>query len=381
MGKNLTNVNLSFWELNQYFAQYDLIVVGSGIVGLFAALNFKRRNKKANVLVLERGVLPHGASTKNAGFACFGSLSELLDDLSTIKEADVWQTVKMRWDGLALLRNTLGDKAMDLKPWGGYEVFDTNSEYEKCMASMPMMNQKMKATIAVPQCYANANSKIKHFGLNQVKGLIVNKHEAQIDTGKMMDALMDLVRSQNIRILNGVKVEQLVDTKNKVHLHTNMGDFTATKVIVATNGFAAELLNITDVKPARAQVLITKPIPNLKIKGTFHYQQGYYYFRNINGRLLFGGARNLDVIGETTTKFETTTVIQKQLEKLLTNVILPETAFEIEHRWVGIMGVGSEKKPIIRSVSPNVIAAVRMGGMGVAIGSLVGKTAAEMAGR
>jgi glycine/D-amino acid oxidase-like deaminating enzyme len=94
---------------------------------------------------------------------------------------------------------------------------------------------------------------------------------------------------------------------------------------------------------------------------------------------LFGGGRNLDFKGETTTDFAITKRIQDQLEKLLKEVILPDTPFEIEHRWAGIMGVGKEKKPIIQAVSKNVIAAVRMGGMGVAIGSLVGKKAAELA--
>jgi len=42
------------------------------------------------------------------------------------------------------------------------------------------------------------------------------------------------------------------------------------------------------------------------------------------------------------------------------------------------MGVGTEKKPIIKHYSPNVVCAVRMGGMGVAIGSLVGKEAAKL---
>jgi gamma-glutamylputrescine oxidase len=35
------------------------------------------------------------------------------------------------------------------------------------------------------------------------------------------------------------------------------------------------------------------------------------------------------------------------------------------------------KKPIIENISQNVVCAVRMGGMGVAIGSLVGKLAIE----
>ena len=42
------------------------------------------------------------------------------------------------------------------------------------------------------------------------------------------------------------------------------------------------------------------------------------------------------------------------------------------------MGVGNEKKPIIKPISNNVIAAVRMGGMGIAIGSKVGEIVAKI---
>lgn len=380
MPKNQTNVNISYWELNQYFSMYDLIVVGSGIVGLFSALSYKQQNKKAKILVIERGVLPHGASTKNAGFACFGSVSELSADLLTMKEADVWETVSMRWNGLKLLRATIGDDLMAFKNWGGYELFDSKLEYEKYLSVLNYMNKNIENAIGKKKCYASVSAEIKQFGFKNVKGLIKNKYEGQIDTGRMMSALIKLVQKNDITILNGVKVESIEDLKNKVYLNTNVGEFISSKVIVATNGFAKELLKIKDVQPARAQVLITKPIKTLKIKGTFHYQQGYYYFRNINGRLLFGGARNCDMKNEMTSEFKITKKIQNQLELKLKNMILPTTNYEVEHRWVGIMGVGSEKKPIIKHVSQNVIAAVRMGGMGVAIGSLVGKKAAKLAG-
>ena len=41
------------------------------------------------------------------------------------------------------------------------------------------------------------------------------------------------------------------------------------------------------------------------------------------------------------------------------------------------MGMGGQKKPVIKKVSDNVYCGVRLGGMGIAIGSLVGK---ELAG-
>jgi gamma-glutamylputrescine oxidase len=148
-------------------------------------------------------------------------------------------------------------------------------------------------------------------------------------------------------------------------------------MLIATNGFATQFLQ-EDIQPARAQVLITKPIKNLHIKGTFHLDRGYYYFRNIDERILFGGGRNLDFETEKTTEFRQTEIIQDKLEALLKTTILPNTHFEIEHRWSGIMGVGTQKKAIVKKISSHIACGVRLGGMGVAIGSTIGKELAEL---
>ena len=105
---------------------------------------------------------------------------------------------------------------------------------------------------------------------------------------------------------------------------------------------------------------------------------GYYYFRNINHRILLGGGRNLDIVGETTVHFATTNMIQAELERLLKEVILPNKDFEIDQRWSGIMGVGSQKKPLIFQASDRVFVGARMGGMGIAIGCSVGKKLSEI---
>ncbi len=369
--------NFSFWEKQLIFENVDLVIVGSGIVGLSTAISYKQLFKKAKVLVLEKGILPQGASTKNAGFACFGSPSELISDLKITKEEEVWSTVKMRIDGLHLLRKRLGDKNIDYLEYGGYEVFDSEIKYNECRDRLNEFNKILKPITKTKETYLNVNESIKQFGFKNVCGLILNTNEGQIDTGMMMFNLLKLASELGVIILNTVDVKSINDIKNKVILETSLGELSSKKCIVCTNGLTKTLLPITDLKPARAQVLITKPIKNLKIKGTFHYNEGYNYFRNINGRLLLGGGRNLDFEKETTTEFALNAKIQKHLDKLLKQVILPNTAFEIDQRWSGIMGVGSEKKPIIKHVSPNVICAVRMGGMGVAIGSLVGDLAVK----
>lgn len=369
--------NFSFWENETYFKNLDLVVIGSGIVGLSSAISFKEKHPNSKVLILERGILPQGASTKNAGFACFGSVSELLSDIANSTPETVFETVEMRIKGLNLLRKRLGDKNMDYHEWGGYELFSNYSLFEKCADFISYLNEQVKPFTKCNDTYSIVNKKIKSLGFNQVNGLILNKKEGQINTGMAIKRLIELAISKGIMILNQIDVQKIKETSTNIEIKTNIGIIVSKQVIIATNAFANELLNIKDVKPARAQVLITKPISNLKLKGTFHYDEGYYYFRNIGNRVLFGGGRNLDFEKETSTDFALNPKIHKELDRLLKTMILPNQNFEVEHRWCGLMAVGSEKKPIIKKISSNVICAVRMGGMGVAIGSLVGKLAVE----
>lgn len=93
---------------------------------------------------------------------------------------------------------------------------------------------------------------------------------------------------------------------------------------------------------------------------------------------MFGGGRNLDFKSEETTSFEQTDLIQSALDNILKATILPKTPFEIDYRWSGIMGVGNQKKAIVKPLSNNVFCGVRLGGMGVAIGSTIGYELAQL---
>ncbi len=367
-------MNYSYWEHKEWFSNNDFIIVGSGIVGLNCAISLKERFPKSKVLILEKGILPQGASTKNAGFTCFGSVSELLSDLKNHSEEEVFQLVKKRVQGLSLLRKLLGDSAIDYQQNFGYELFQEVTTYKECESKIDPLNKLLFPLFKEAVFSTTTNL----FSFQKVvPNYIVNKFEGQLDTGKMMAQLLKLSQEKGIKILNNILVESFVEDKSKVVVKTNQGEFTTAKLMFTTNGFSGELMN-ENVKPARAQVLVTKPIENLHIKGTFHLDEGYYYFRNINNRILFGGGRNLDLKTEETTKFAQTELVQNKLKEILSTTILPNTNFEIEQSWSGIMGVGSQKKPIVKQLSNNTYCGIRLGGMGVAIGSLVGKDLANL---
>lgn len=372
---------LSYWE-KESFVNYDHIIIGSGIVGLSTAISIKEKKPDAEILILERGILPTGASTKNAGFACFGSLTELLEDIKVLGETETLALVNERWEGLKKLRERVGDENMDYLSYGGYELM-RDAELA-CLKDIDLVNEMLFPLFKQP-VFSIDDEKIKSFGFNsdEIKSVVVNPFEGQIHTGKMMKSLLALAYKLNIKVLTGTEVTSFDDNGKEVsviakNMVTNTEiTFKAGKVAICTNAFTNKLVPDLDINPGRGIVLVTKPLSKLPFQGVFHIDKGYYYFRNEGSRVIFGGGRNLDFEGETTTKFEINEKILTELKKQLKDVILPNTSFEVDHVWTGIMAFGASKQPIYKKHSANVHLGVRLGGMGVAIGSRMGEKLSE----
>ena len=371
---------LSYWERKTYFEEVDFLIIGAGIVGFSTAIALKKKYPDAKILILERGYLPAGASSKNAGFACFGSVTELLDDLTKMDESKVWETVANRWNGLQNLKQLIGEDNLELESNGSWDLImpDEINSISEINSKLPYLNAKIEEITGEKNVYQEDKNCATTFGFNGLQTSYFNRLEGQINTGKMITRFHQMAIEKGILCLFGISVEALQSNLYNVGLQTTVGYVKTRNVLICTNGFAQQFLPNRDINPARAQVLVTTPIENLKVKGTFHYQQGYYYFRNVEDRILLGGGRNLDFLGETTTKLETTSQITDVLTDLLKNVILPNQQFSIEYNWSGIMGVGQTKAPIIEKIDERIAVGVRLGGMGVAIGSLVGKELSEL---
>jgi gamma-glutamylputrescine oxidase len=367
---------LSYWEKSS-FVNYDMMVIGSGIVGLSTAISIKEKNPKLSVAVLERGILPTGASTKNAGFACVGSLSEICDDLNSMTESEILELAQLRKNGLELLRKRLGDEKIAYKENGSHELIFNHE-----IALLDEMNKTnvLLHPIFGKDIFGEDKAAVDQFGWSgtRVKTLIKNNAEGEIDTGKMMRTLIDCAKSNGIDIFTGCEVDKIEeDSYCKISIKNSEIVFKAKKVAICTNAFTKNLVPEIDLEPGRGLVLITKPIDNLKQKGVFHFDKGYYYFREVDGRILFGGGRNIDFKTENTTSFDVNEKILADLTQKLREIILPETPFEIDYHWTGIMAFGKNKFPLIHQTSPNQFMAVRMGGMGIAIGSEAGRMLSE----
>ena len=374
--------SLSIWEKESFFAPADIIIAGSGLVGLWSAYYLKRKQPSLRITIIERGIIPTGASTRNAGFACFGSLTELLADIDHMGEDKMLELVAMRFKGLKRIRKTFREKEISYEQLGSYELLRSAGKFSDSnglRSAIDGMNRILKKITGEQKTFRLHNDKIPAFGFAGVRYLIESPTEGQLHSGQLCQALLCLVQSLGVTILNNIDITGYEKVNGHLLLH-NQHSFPliASQLLVCTNAFAHQLLPQLDITPARGQVLVTSPIDRLPFKGTFHFDEGYYYFRNLGERVLLGGARNHAFEEETTTDLTLTDTIQQELERFLREIVLPGRHYTIDTRWSGIMGMGGEKMPIVRAVNDHVFCAVRMHGMGVALAPVIGEQIAAM---
>ncbi len=351
----------SYWEREEWFKPADLIIVGAGIVGTSTALFYKEIYPDHDVVIIERGPSPMGASTRNAGFSCIGSISEHLADIELTGIETVLKRIQRRWNGLKLLKGTMGEESIGYHHTGGYELFYEDQLFHKCRSQIGTMNQHLLSLLGEEEVYSET--------VYEGVPAILNRLDGSINSGKLMRSLHQRVSALGVRTLWSSEVKSVEG--GAVYLKDG-AEFKADKIALTVNGFVSGLSDI-DVLPARGYVFVTQPIDGLKWRGTFNYNEGYVYFRNVEDRLLLGGGRDVAKEEETTSEFGVNPKIKEYLIAFANEKLQLPQGWEIDLEWSGIMGVTPDKEPVIREVKPGVWTAAGLSGMGIAIGMEVAR--------
>ncbi len=359
----------SFWERVLYEQKYDLIVVGAGLTGQSTALFFKYKYPDARVLVADRGFYPIGASTRNAGFACFGTVGEHLADLEIETEEVVKQRILRRYKGLQLLRETLGEDTIDYEHTGGVEIFTDTAAFSVARDHVPKFNAWLYDLTGEEEVY-KAHS---YLGIPA----IYNREEGMLHPGKLIKELYRQNVELGIEYRWNTIINEL-DLENGVVFTENHEKLLGEHIVIATNAFTEKLLPGKNITPGRGYVFVTGEMSMLEWMGTFHYNKGYIYFRNVgDDRLLIGGARDVDYQTEETDEFGVNDTIKKYLVNFSNEVLELPQGWTIEQEWSGIMGFTETKSPYLEKVGKRTVLVAGLSGMGVALGMQLGKEAAN----
>jgi glycine/D-amino acid oxidase-like deaminating enzyme len=285
------------------------------------------------------------------------------------------QMVEMRYKGIQKILRVLGSDAIGFEACGGYECFETwPKNYEEQIAHL---NSLLQPIMQRENAFSLVHHQLESFGMQGFGGMVANPMEGALHSGLYVGALSQLVAGMGVDIFYGTTVQNWQAKSNSIEVETSNHLFETAQIIFTSNAYLSQQMPQLLIAPARGQVLVTHPIPGLKMQGTFHFDKGFYYWRHVGGnRILLGGARNHDIAAEATTALETSDIIQQQLEAFLIRH-LPEhfsahnIQDKVDMRWSGLMAMSQSKLPVLEQVSPRVWALMCCNGMGVALSPVI----------
>lgn len=360
----------SYWE-QQCLDSVDWVVVGAGLVGLQSARKLKESFPQQRVVVIDAHALGGAASLRNAGFVCFGSAGEMLDEIERTSESEALSLYNKRFQGIQRLMDRYGHDRLGFEPTGGMEVFSAQEAdgAERVIDALGYLNglvRSVHGSDAFLLCDAAKT------GMNVYQKGIMAPAEGGIQTHLLYRAVREDAIAQGVEIYEGIRVIGWEDTSVGVEVSLAQGGvIRASRMLICTNGFTRDLIPTVAVAPARGQVFVTESLGSLPFQGIYHADQGYIYFRSLGDRLLIGGGRNRDFVGEETMDMDVTKPFEQYLKTYVETVILPGKSVRFEYGWSGIMGMDNNRNPLIGWHSDHVCLAVRMGGMGVALSAWV----------
>ena len=379
---------MGYWEREHLLRTADVTIVGAGIVGMSTALHLRSQMPDAFIRIVERHPIAAGGSSRNAGFACFGSAGEWLDDLDTLGDQVLANLVRGRARGLGDLIDLLGESALGLQWSGGWELFrkEEQSLYEAAMEVLPRLNALLTPVLSnalhgLHSAHADQPA-LRHdperANALGAAGTLHLPWEGMLHTGQMVSAFHRALDRAGVQRLHGIQVQGWTRAPggDGWTLQTNLGQLPTTQLALCTNGFTEQLLPGLDVSAAPNRVLVLKSDADVLPQGTYHLDRGYLYMRTLRpGEILFGGGRHWGHELHQGDPDDTSAEWDAQLISAAREWL--PGRLEVTHRWTGWLGVGQTRAPLIGTADVGLHYAVRMGGMGVAIGAGVGRELAQ----
>lgn len=365
--------------------QYDLIVVGGGILGTFHAYHALQKNLK--VALIERNSVPQGATVRNFGqvvpsgmdikWQNFGKKS-----LHIYKELQAKTDLTVRQNGSVYIASN--DEEIQLIE--ELHQINKNNEYDSVLLSKSECIQKFDGLRS-----------------DYCKGGLFFPQEISVDSGEMIVKLHQYLKNQEkLDIFYNTTVVEASENNGLCNVITSNGQkISATKIIICGGHefktLFPEVFNESDLEVSKLQMLQTKPqgiyslpgniltglsirryesfsecasfksIKEKEDKNSFEKKFGIHilFKQALDGSVIIGDsheyadAKNADDLG-----YDLNMDIDEFMIKEAKKIIdLP--TYEIQKRWFGVYSQCKTKDIFEHTISPNIHIITGIGGKGM----------------
>lgn len=318
-----------------------MVILGAGVAGLSAALECQRRGVSA--VVLERGVIGSGASTRNAGFLMRGAADnyaagvrefgrDLARSLWALSERNLASLVALGIDRLP---------TFERRP----SCLLAMTEEESCELhrSVELMREDgFRAEILWKHGDAPWRNPAVRCGMLNPDDAVINP----------VDLLRHLASKLDRAPVEHAEVAEVDRSGEKVVVRTADLEVRAARMLVCLNGFVGRLFpEIAHwARPNRGQMLAVRaPAAEVGVSFAYYANHGYDYFRRVDTEtVIVGGRRNRFEPHERTDSDATTDEVQRSLEACAEEML--GRAFPVTARWAGTMGFSPTGLPIVSAM-------------------------------
>ena len=365
----------------------DLVVIGGGFTGLWAALQALEEDPSTNVVVLEAGHLGTGASGRNGGFVS-ASLTHGLAQGVALWADELPTLERLGTDNIAGLEASLTAYGIDA---------DFHRPGELTLSLTPNQDAAITQGYELHRAHGlggevlDADAARERVNSPLYRGGWFDPSGALVDPARLVWGLAAAVESLGGTIHEGSPATSLKVDGAGVRVTTTAGSIHARRVVVGTNAYPGVLKRLRPfILPVYDHVLMTEPLTAAQLDAvgwqgreglTDAGNQFHYYRRTLDDRILFGGFdANYHFGGRIDPALE-----QSASHDLLARhffAIFPQLAgLRFTHRWAGVIDTTSRFTPFFgRTHGGRVAYGVGYTGLGVGASRFGARVALDLLG-
>ena len=274
----------------------DLLVVGGGLTGLWAAVRAAEEQPDRSIALIEQDTIAIGASGRNGGFMSSSLVHGIGNGMARFPE-EVETLERLGLENLEAIKATIRRHGIDcdlLSP-GAIETAMTPGQLKELSGGAEELRRYgHEAEILTGEAMrAEVNSPLFTGGLWQKSG------ECSVDPVKLCDGLLELAESLGVRVFEETGMLSMRRAGAGVDVATDGGTVRARRVLLATAAFRSPIRAIrTRIVPVFDYVLVSEPLTTAQWdaigwknrQGLSDSSNQFHYYRpTADGRILFGG--------------------------------------------------------------------------------------------